>query len=38
MIRAGITNANINNSKYLSIIDGCGGVDCDVNVVLFAAL
>jgi len=40
MSRAGITNANINNSKYLSIIDGCGGVDCDsdVNVVLLAAL
>ena len=44
MIRAGITNANINNSKYLFLIDDCNidGVDDDdvgsVVVVLFTAL
>jgi hypothetical protein len=38
MIRAGIINANINNSKYLSIIDGCGEDDCDVELVVLAAL
>jgi hypothetical protein len=41
MIRAGITNPNINNSKYLSIIDGgsdddVGDDDCDVDAVLAA--
>ena len=43
MIRAGITNANINSSKYLSIIDGgsdddVGDDDCDVDLVVLAAL
>ena len=44
MIRAGITNANINNSKYLFLIDDCNidGVDDEdvgsVVVVLFTAL
>ena len=42
MIRAGITNANINSSKYLSIIDGgsddIGDDDCDVDLVVLAAL
>ncbi|HYA83536.1 MAG TPA: hypothetical protein VEH06_08835 [Candidatus Bathyarchaeia archaeon] len=44
MIRAGITNPKINNSKYLSIIDGgsdddVGDDDCDVDaVVVLAAL
>ena len=37
MIRAGITNANINNWKYLPIIDGGsddddGDDDCDVDL------
>jgi hypothetical protein len=46
MTRAGIINAklididielslNINNSKYLSIIDGCGDDDCDVLAALW---
>ena len=46
MIRAGITNANINNSKYLFLIADCNidGVNDDgddvesVIVVLFTAL
>jgi hypothetical protein len=38
MIRAGIINANINNSKYLSIIVGCGDDDWDVDLVVLAAL
>ena len=43
MIMAGIINANINNSKYLSITDGdgdddVGDDDCDVDVVVLAAL
>ena len=41
MIRAGITNASINNRKYLSIIDDgsdadVGDDDCDVDAVLSA--
>jgi hypothetical protein len=38
MTRAGIINAKINNSKYLSIIDDCGDDDCDVDVTVLAAL
>jgi hypothetical protein len=38
MTRAGIINAKISNSKYLSIIDGCGDDDCDVDVAVLAAL
>ena len=43
MIRAGITNANINNSKYLFLtadcnIDGVSGDDVESVVVLFPVL